>query len=89
MQSIVSTPSSSASVPVDLLRRLAEDDAFRAQVEADPIAAFASMGVHLDPADVPQEITLPKREACAFWISDDLRNPLKPQAPPEFRGLLG
>lgn len=44
-----------------LLQRLAEDDAFRAQMEADPIAAFAEHGFTIDPAIAPRRIELPSK----------------------------
>ncbi len=51
-----------------VIGKLANDDAFRAQVMADPVAAFGSMGVALDPAHVPAVCQLPSKEAMA----DDL-----------------
>ena len=60
---------------VDLLRALAEDDAFRARAEADPVAAFAEFGVEVDAGDVPAYVTLPSREDAAALLragrSDD------------------
>lgn len=42
------------------LRGLATDAAFRAAVEADPVAEFAKVGIKVNPAEVPPEgIKLP------------------------------
>ena len=46
-----------------LLERLAEDDDFRARMEADPVAAFAEHGFTLDPAILPdKKVVLPSKE---------------------------
>jgi putative modified peptide len=46
-----------------LLQRLAEDDDFRARMEADPVAAFAEHGFTLDPDILPdKKITLPPKD---------------------------
>ena len=44
-----------------LLQRLAEDNAFRERMQADPIAAFAEYGFVIDPAIAPHRIELPTR----------------------------
>jgi putative modified peptide len=45
------------------LKRLAEDDAFREQVKADPAAALSEYGFKIDPASVPKQgIKLPAPE---------------------------
>ena len=45
------------------LRRLADDDCFRAEVEVDPQAKLAEYGLHIDPADLPAEVRLPPKQA--------------------------
>lgn len=45
-----------------LLDKLGSDDAFRAQVMSDPKAAFASLGVDVDPAEMPKLHALPSKE---------------------------
>lgn len=44
-----------------LLERLAEDDAFREQMQADPIAALAEYGFKIDPDIAPHKIELPSK----------------------------
>ena len=44
-----------------LLDKLANDDAFREQLLADPVAAMASVGVKVDPATVPAVRRLPSK----------------------------
>lgn len=46
-----------------LLDRLAGDDAFREQMQADPAAALASCGIQVDPSEIPAERNLPSKEA--------------------------
>lgn len=47
-----------------LMQKLASDDAFRAQVQKDPVAAFAAQGVKLDPKQVPPGgVKLPSKDA--------------------------
>ena len=46
-----------------LMERLASDDAFRAQVEQDPVAAFKAHGITIDPKQVPAGgVKLPSKE---------------------------
>ena len=60
-----------------VLDKLAGDDAFRAHLTSDPVAALASVGVTLDPADVPAVRNLPSKESVAAdqaAIQDKLEN---------------
>ena len=45
-----------------LLQRLASDDAFRAAMEQNPVAAFAEYGFNLDPSILPESVNLPSKE---------------------------
>lgn len=45
-----------------LLDRLATDDEFRARMEADPVAALAEYGFHVDPTIAPYAVMLPSKE---------------------------
>ena len=45
------------------LRRIAEDDQFRAEVEADPQAKLAEFGLQIDRGHLPAQVTLPETEA--------------------------
>lgn len=45
-----------------ILQRLASDDAFRASMEQNPVAAFAEYGFTLDPSIVPGSVNLPSKE---------------------------
>ncbi|TFW23269.1 NHLP-related RiPP peptide [Duganella callida] len=49
-----------------ILGKLANDDAFRARLLNDPVAALADMGVVLSPEQIPAERSLPTPAAiCA------------------------
>lgn len=41
------------------LQRLADDDAYRAQVEKDPVGCLAEYGFKVDPAKAPASVNLP------------------------------
>jgi putative modified peptide len=45
-----------------ILDKLSRDDAFRAWVSSDPVAAMASIGVHIDGRQLPGKVTLPSKE---------------------------
>ncbi|GAB2629509.1 NHLP-related RiPP peptide [Novilysobacter erysipheiresistens] len=45
-----------------LLERLAQDDAFRAQMESDPITALAEHGFKVDPSIAPSKVQLPSKD---------------------------
>ena len=48
---------------VTLLDRLANDESLRSALECDPVGTFAQLGIEIDPADVPDTVTLPSRES--------------------------
>ncbi|PWF48655.1 NHLP-related RiPP peptide [Massilia glaciei] len=48
-----------------LLKKLATDDAFRELMQSDPVKAMDSIGITVDPADVPDVRTLPSKESIA------------------------
>ncbi|MEM7585912.1 MAG: NHLP-related RiPP peptide [Acidobacteriota bacterium] len=54
-----------------LLNRVAYDDAFRAELEANPQAALAQLGLDVDPSVIPDKVTLPSEEAMASHLSCD------------------
>lgn len=43
-------------------RRIAHDGRFRAKLETDPRAALAEYGLHVDPQDTPERVSLPGLE---------------------------
>lgn len=45
-----------------VLDKLSRDEAFRAWVQDDPVAALASVGVAVDRTQLPAVLTLPSRE---------------------------
>lgn len=45
-----------------LLDRLATDDEFRANMEADPVAAFAEYGFDVDGGITPAKVNLPSKD---------------------------
>ena len=51
----------SSSGQMAFLRRITQDDGFRSALEADPQAALAEYGLHVDPNEIPSEVTLPNR----------------------------
>lgn len=48
-----------------LLDKLANDDAFREHMLGDPAGALASIGLSIDPAQIPAVRTLPPKDALA------------------------
>ncbi|WP_167761252.1 NHLP-related RiPP peptide [Duganella callida] len=48
-----------------VIGKLASDDIFRERVMADPVGAFGSIGISLDPAYVPAVCQLPSKETMA------------------------
>jgi putative modified peptide len=48
-----------------LLKKLATDDAFRELMQSDPVKAMESIGITVDPAEVPDVRTLPSKESIA------------------------
>ncbi|GEM_PF-3132005 len=48
-----------------LLDKLATDDDFRAQLQSDPRAAFTSLGIDVDPSEMPAMKALPSKEQVA------------------------
>lgn len=45
-----------------LLERLAQDDAFRAKMESDPITSLAEYGFKVDPSIAPAKVQLPSKD---------------------------
>lgn len=45
-----------------ILDKLSRDDAFRAWVADDPVAAMASVGVTIDAQQLPGKVSLPSKE---------------------------
>lgn len=48
-----------------LLDKLSTDDAFREQMLGDPAKALGSIGLTIDPAQIPAIRTLPSKDALA------------------------
>jgi putative modified peptide len=48
-----------------LLHKLENDDTFRARLLRDPVGALDSIGIDLDPEDIPASIRLPSKETIA------------------------
>ena len=48
-----------------LLHKLENDETFRARLLRDPVAALDSIGIDLDPEDIPATIKLPSKETIA------------------------
>ncbi len=80
MPSRVSTQHATpASGQLAFLRRVTQNDDFRAQLEADPETALAEFGLELDPAEVPARVSLPAtetiREGLEYFPPTDPRLP--------------
>ena len=67
------------------LRRVSRDDSFRADLEADPQAALAEYGLHVDPATIPARVALPDENAILDVLGgEESEGPLL-----EWAGWLG
>lgn len=51
------------------LRRMSQDDEFRATLEVDPQKALAEYGLHVDPQDLPAVVTLPSQVELQAGLS--------------------
>ena len=77
MKSPANPESSSAPSEGQLafLHRLAEDDQFRAEVEADPQAKLAEFGLHIDAGDLPARVALPGKAGIRDGLLRKASNP--------------
>lgn len=66
------------------LRRVASDDQFRAEVEADPQAKLAEFGLHIAEDDLPTRVTLPGKSALGDSVLEASSGP-----PLRWNGFLG
>ncbi len=72
MASLTSTHSDSLSRDHDaFLHRVASDPRFRTALEADPQAALAECGLHVDPEQVPSKVTIPSAESILDVLGED------------------
>lgn len=55
-------------VSADFMQKVAGDDAFRRQLELDPLNALASAGYSVSAADLPGQVLLP---ATSVMASDE------------------
>ncbi len=53
------------------LRRVTEDDRFRAALEADPQAALAEFGLSVEAGQVPSKVSIPTAEGILDVLADD------------------
>lgn len=72
-----------------LLSRLVQDEDFRAEMAANPLAALAEHGVHLDPQDLPAFVKLPAGESLHFLLDAEDGASDASQIRTEWFGLLG
>lgn len=66
---------------------LAQDDSFRAELIANPLAVLAEHGIQLDPKDLPAAIQLPTKEAVRALFEGDDESAAQEIKP--WLGLLG
>lgn len=55
---------------VAFLRRVTTDEQFRLALEADPEAAFAEYGLHVDSEQLPSEVRIPSAESILDALID-------------------
>ncbi|MEM9558435.1 MAG: hypothetical protein AAGC60_29555 [Acidobacteriota bacterium] len=67
---ITTAAPSSPQAPISLLHRIANDEEFRARLEADPVAVFAEVGVELDPSMVPSKVEIAVSSVGGDPLSD-------------------
>ena len=74
------------------LQRAAHDSQFRAALEENPRAALAEFGLHLDPEQIPSQVTLPNA-ANILDVLIDVEDPDTDRSGPPDRfmwyGFLG
>ncbi|MEM1205670.1 MAG: hypothetical protein AAGN66_20745 [Acidobacteriota bacterium] len=70
MLSPVSPSNSRPTAPIHLLRLAAEDPTFRAELESDPVAAFAKHGVRLSAESTSLDVCLPSQTAIQGAMED-------------------
>lgn len=56
----------------DLLEKLATDDGFRSEFEADPAGTLSAHGVEFDADSLPSPATLPSKEELKRTMGDRL-----------------
>ncbi len=84
-----STKQPSNSGQLAFLRRVSEDDRFRAELVSDPQAALAQFGLQVDPAQIPESVCIPQQAALQD-LFDDLEGSETDAAPQEkWRGFFG
>lgn len=55
---------------LELLRQIHQNPDFREQVQDDPAAAFARLGLNLNAADIPEQVELPDFAALEAGIQE-------------------
>jgi len=55
---------------LELLRQVHHNPTFRTQLRDDPSAALAQLGLLVDPANIPQSVTLPGSAELAAGVKD-------------------
>jgi hypothetical protein len=53
----------------DFIKKLASDDDFRSDVEADPRGMLVEVGIDISPDLVPETVTLPSKESLQSIIA--------------------
>lgn len=51
--------SNNGFVSSDVMRRIANDDSFRMQLEQNPLNTLASLGIPVTKSDLPSKVSLP------------------------------
>ena len=78
------TSETSPQQHLELLQLINDQPSFRKQLQSDPRAALAELGLTLDPADIPQQVTLPdtaELRAGQDDLADDSLNRILPWWP--------
>ncbi len=53
-----------------LLAQVTENDAFRAELQANPGAVLARFGIALDPSEIPAKVALPEKNFLASALDE-------------------
>lgn len=93
MHTQATTAATSPQAPISLLHRITNDEEFRARLEADPVAAFAEVGVEIDPSMVPGTVRVPSPEILVEFHATSDTDPLadvgRGGSQMNWQGLLG
>ncbi len=71
------------------MRRVTQDDRFRAALEADPRAALAEYGLNVDSKQIPSKVTVPTEESIQGVMSSIEDETADKILEPKWVGFIG